>query len=58
LGYTAAVTYTLASESGSSLRASGFRPVGEVKDRQWDTPSRPREQRDMLGDRIRWERKL
>lgn len=58
MGYALAVTYTLASESGASLRASGFKPVGEVKDRQWDTPSRPREQRELLGDRIRWERTL
>ena len=34
MGYTLAVTYTLASESGASLRASGFRPVSEVRDRQ------------------------
>lgn len=58
LGYRIAVTYTLASESGISLRAAGFRPVAEVKDRQWDCASRPREERDLVGDKIRWERKL
>lgn len=58
MGYTLAVTYTLASEGGASLRASGFRPAGEVKDRQWGCASRPREERDLVGDKVRWERKL
>ena len=58
LGYSLAVTYTLASESGSSLRAAGFIPVATVKDRQWDCQSRPREERDLIGDKVRWERRL
>lgn len=38
------VTYILASESGSSLRAAGWVPVAEVKHRQngWDVPGRRR----------------
>jgi len=58
LGYLLAVTYTLKSESGASLRAAGFEPVTEVKSRQWNCPSRPREERDLIGDKIRWERQL
>lgn len=58
LGYRRAITYTLASERGSSLRAAGFRPAAEVRDRQWDCPSRPREERDLVGGKIRWEREL
>lgn len=58
LGYQLAVTYTLEAEGGASLRASGFMPVAQVKDRQWGRASRPREERDLIGDRIRWERKL
>jgi hypothetical protein len=54
LGYTKLVTYTLASESGSSLRAAGLRIVGEVKGREWTTPSRPRDPSDPQ-DRLRWE---
>lgn len=43
LGYRKLVTYTLASESGSSLRASGWRVVGERKARPgWNMPGRPR----------------
>lgn len=58
LGYRLALTYTLKSEGGASLRAAGFKPVGEVKDRQWDCPARPREERDLVGDKVRWERTL
>jgi hypothetical protein len=58
LGYRLAITYTLSSESGASLRAAGFAPVAEVKDRQWDCDSRPRAERDLVGDKIRWERVL
>lgn len=58
MGYRKAITYTLASENGASLRAAGFVPVAEVKDRQWDCPSRRREQRDLVGDKVRWERGL
>ena len=38
------ITYTLASESGASLRAAGWRVLYETKARPkgWDTPSRPR----------------
>ena len=55
LGYRKLVTYTLKSESGSSLRASGWRTVGEVGARSWDTPSRPRVDKHSLQERIRWE---
>lgn len=58
LGYRLAITYTLESEGGASLRASGFKAVAEVKDRQWDCKSRPREERDLIGGKIRWEREL
>lgn len=58
MGYLLAITYTLASEGGASLRAAGFMPVAEVKDRQWDCPSRPRVERDLVGGKVRWERKL
>lgn len=55
LGYRKLVTYTLKSESGSSLRASGWRTVGEVGARSWDTPSRPRVDKHSLQERLRWE---
>lgn len=55
LGYRKLVTYTLASEPGSSLRAAGWHTVGEVSARSWDTPSRPRVDKHPLQERLRWE---
>jgi hypothetical protein len=44
LGYTRLVTYTQEGESGASLRAAGWRVIGERPARKgWTTPSRPRE---------------
>ncbi|OMC12516.1 XF1762 family protein [Mycolicibacterium fortuitum] len=43
LGYQRLITYTLASESGASLRAAGWRVVAERKPRKgWNMPGRPR----------------
>ena len=46
LGYQRLVTYTQEGESGASLRAVGWRVVGELRGRKgWMTPSRPRDDR-------------
>jgi hypothetical protein len=43
LGYRKLITYTLASESGASLRGAGWQMEAELKPRAgWDTPSRRR----------------
>jgi hypothetical protein len=57
LGYTRLVTYTQAGETGSSLRAAGWRVVAErAARRAWDTPSRPRLDRGNGGiERTLWE---
>lgn len=55
LGYKRLVTYTLASESGGSLRASGWKEIGRVTGRPWSCPSRPRDDNHPLEDKIRWE---
>ena len=55
LGYTRLITYTLASESGASLRAAGWHIVGETKGRSWSCPSRPRVDTAPLQDKLRWE---
>lgn len=69
LGYRKAITYTLQSEPGASVKAAGFicaEPnAGGVS---WDMPSRPREteQITMFGTirkypnemKIRWEKQL
>ena len=57
LGYLRLVTYTQADESGSSLRAAGWRVIAERPARRgWDTPSRPRDGRGVDGiPRTLWE---
>lgn len=55
LGYARLITYTLVSEAGASLRAVGWRVVGEVKGRSWSTPSRARIDTSPLQDKLRWE---
>ena len=55
LGYTRLITYTLKSESGASLKASGYRVIGERKGRSWNCPSRPRVDGHVIEDRLLWE---
>lgn len=57
LGYDKAQTYILASEPGTSLLASGWKPVARVVGRQWDTPSRFRNPGVEVQNqnKIRWE---
>lgn len=56
MGYIRAVTYSLQTETGASLRAAGFRVIREVPAQSWDSPSRPRKDRHELRDRRCWER--
>ena len=55
LGYRRLVTYTLRSEAGGSLRAAGWRVIGEVTGRSWSCPSRPRVDKHPLVDKLLWE---
>lgn len=57
LGYWRIITYTQADETGSSLRAAGWKVVAQRKARRgWNTPSRPRDDaRYMTSDRTLWE---
>ena len=55
LGYRRLVTYTLPSERGSSLRASGWRVIGEAGGGSWSCPSRPRVDKHPTQPKIRWE---
>lgn len=55
LGYRKLITYTRRDESGASLRAAGWKVVGEVTARSWHTPRRPRVDRDERVPRLRWE---
>lgn len=55
LGYRKLITYTLAAEGGGSLRAAGFRVVGQVAGRSWSCQSRPRVDTAPQQDKLRWE---
>jgi hypothetical protein len=55
LGYRRLVTYTLASEPGTSLRAAGWRLIGEVRGRSWSRPLRPRVDKHPTQDKLRRE---
>ena len=57
LGYHRAITYTLTTEPGTSLRAAGWIRVAELPARTgWNMPSRPREPNGSeLIPRQRWE---
>lgn len=56
LGYERLITYTLASEEGASLKASGFRVIGVVPRKSWNVPSRPRVDHHRLSERLCWGR--
>lgn len=55
MGYRRMITYTLATEPGSSLRGAGWREVAKVKGRSWWTPTRPRFDKHPTLDKVRWE---
>lgn len=68
LGYERALTYTLDSESGSSLKAVGFVEVDRVAGtRNWSRPGQEAMRAPMLfgdrypqhdGEKVRWEKRL
>lgn len=57
LGYHRLITYTLASEPGTSLRAAGWHEVAKVRGRSWNCSSRPRCPA-LVADKRRWEAPL
>jgi hypothetical protein len=66
MGYERIITYTLQSEPGTSLKASGWICMGEAGGVSWNTPSRPRdeyqitlfgiERKYSAEKKYRWER--
>ena len=55
LGYRRLITYTLMEEAGTSLKAAGWRIVGQTKGGSWSVPSRPRVDKHPLGQKTLWE---
>lgn len=62
LGYDRVITYTLAEEPGTSLRAAGFIAEARSPGGDWSNAKRPRGEPDMfgnapkrhLGPKVRW----
>ena len=57
LGFRQLITYTLASESGISLTASGWRVIGQTAGQAngWNVPSRPRVVKAPTEAKTLWE---
>lgn len=55
LGYRRIGTYILKREPGTSLAAAGWKLVGEVKGRSWNTPSRQRIDKHPTEDKLLFE---
>jgi len=55
LGYQRLITYTLATEPGVSLRAAGWRVIGQIQGGSWSRPSRPRTDLHPTGQKTLWE---
>lgn len=57
MGYRRLITYTLPEEGGASLRASGFKCLGERGGGSWNRPGcgRPRVDEHPLQRKLAWE---
>lgn len=58
LGFIRLGTYTLPSEGGASLRAAGWKLIGERGGGSWSCPSRPREDKHPTELKLLWEAPL
>lgn len=58
MGYSSIQTFTMDSEGGASLRASGWTRGHETPGRSWAVPSRDREDSHPLGTKRHWHKIL
>lgn len=58
MGYRRLVTYTLTTEPGTSLRAAGWRCIGECGGGTWNREGRPRVDKHPTQLKLRWETKI
>lgn len=56
MGYQRLITYTLASERGTSVRAAGWREIGLRGGGSWNHPGRPRVDKHPIEQKMLWER--
>ena len=55
MGYKRLITYTLASESGTSIRAAGWRVLNSTAGGgTWNRPDRPRVDKHPVGQKTLW----
>jgi|TARA_R100000501_G_C2526991_1_gene51630 hypothetical protein len=55
IGYTRLITYTLQSESGVSLKSSGWLKTADVTGREWKFTGQRRNNIHPIVDKYRWE---
>lgn len=55
LGYRKVITYILNTEPGTSLKASGWKLIGERGGGSWNVPSRPRIDKHPLQKKLLFE---
>lgn len=55
MGYARLITYTMPEEGGTSLRAAGWRLIGEAGGGRWNRAVRPRVDTHPLQKKLRWE---
>ena len=55
LGYDRIGTYTLPSEGGASLRAAGWKLIGERGGGSWNRDHRPRQDKAPTDTKLLWE---
>jgi hypothetical protein len=55
LGYRRLITYVLKSEPGASVKAAGWKCIGERGGGSWNMPSRPRVDKHPLQTKMLWE---
>lgn len=55
MGYQRLITYILATEPGTSLKATGWRCAGPAGGGSWDKPSRRRTDKAPTEMKTRWE---
>lgn len=54
MGYRRLITYTLASESGASLRGAGFKCLGQAGGGSWSRKGRPRVDKHPTQPKQKW----
>ena len=58
LGYEKIITYILDSESGDSLKATGWHKEADIRGKSWSCPSRPRTTTAPTCNKQRWAKSL